>query len=116
MRRCAFAATCQPRQREPLLLGELSAAARAAQAADATVAAREQAARAANQLYAQAADQAALARDQAAQALAQGVDSVRARPKLGARGACTLREGCGCSGWCVDNVPACAPRCGALCS
>ena len=83
------------------------------------MAAREQAARAANQLYAQAADQAALARDQAAQALAQGVDSVRARPetardgvplrrgRAGPRGACTLRECCGCSDWCVDTVPAC---------
>lgn len=47
-----------------------------AQAADATVAAREQAARAANQLYEQAADQAAVARDQAAQALGEGIDKV----------------------------------------
>ena len=40
------------------------------------MAAREQAARAANQLYVQAADQAAVARDQAAQALGEGIDKV----------------------------------------
>ena len=52
------------------------------QAADSSVAAREHAARAANQLYTQAADQAAVARDQAAQALGEGIDRVRRLPTV----------------------------------